>query len=299
MNNVLKSYISILLVCLFWGFSFISTKICLQWFTPFSLAFFRFLIASIILFIVLKVSEKDIRIEKKDISRFVLCGFSGVFLYFAFENLAIEMLSASLAAIFLALLPAFAIFADYIFLKAPFTKSKVISVSMSVLGAIFVAGFNIDNNSNMVLGIILIILSVVSWIAFSYLSAPLQQKYSPLKSTFYQSLFGTIFFLMALPFGMPSFEGFNMTGILNLIFLGVICSAICYILYNFALKHISIVICSIFINLMPIITVVASMFILNEKINPMQAIGAALIIGSVFVVTNKQEKGVSNSDSTN
>ena len=291
MNSKFKSYIFILLVCLFWGFSFISTKICLQWFTPFSLAFFRFLIASIILFVTIKLTEKDMRIDKKDIVRFVLCGFCGVFLYFSFENLAIEMLSASLAAIFLALLPAFAIFADYFILKAPFTREKVLSVSLSVIGAAMVAGFNLDEGSeNMVLGIILIVLSVVSWIAFSYLSAPLQNKYSPLKTTFYQSIFGSLFFLVSMPFSPPSFEGFNMVGLLNLMFLGVICSAACYLFYNFAIKHISIVICSIFINLMPIITIIASMVILDEKINFMQAIGAMLIIGSVFIVTKKDEK---------
>lgn len=290
MNNALKSYISILLVCIFWGFSFISTKICLQWFTPFSLAFFRFVIAAIILFFALKFTEKDLKVSKKDVPRFILCGFTGVFLYFAFENLAIEMLSASLAAIFLALLPAFAIFADFFILKAPFTKKKVISVSMSILGAVLVAGFNIGDNSNMVLGIILIVLSVISWLAFSYLSAPLQQKYSPLKATFYQSLFGAAFFLLSMPFSMPNLEGFNMVGLLNLLFLGIICSAICYILYNFALKHISVVICSIFINLMPIVTITASILILNERINLIQVLGATLIIASVFVVTEKKAK---------
>ena len=289
MSNTLKSYLYILSVCLFWGFSFISTKICLQWFTPFSLAFFRFLIASVILFFALKFTEKDMKIEKKDIGRFVLCGFFGVFIYFAFENLAIEMLSASLAAIFLALLPAFAILADYFVLKSPFTKRKILSVSLSVLGAILVGGFNVDGSENMLLGIILIIVSVLAWVIFSYLAVPMQNKYSPLKATFYQSIFGTLFFMLSMPFSMPNFEGFNMSGMLNLLFLGVVCSALCYLFYNFAIKHISIVICSIFINLMPIVTIAASMFILNEKINAMQGIGAALIIGSVFLVTNKKE----------
>ena len=289
MNNTIKSYILIIFVCFFWGFSFISTKICLQWFTPFSLAFFRFLIASFILFFILILTEKNLKIERNDIFRLSLCGFFGVFLYFAFENLAIKMLSASLSSIFIALSPMFAIFVDYFILKEAITKRKAIGVTLSIIGACLVAGFNIDGNSNMVLGIILILLSVFSWIIFSYLSAPLQQKYSPIKNTFYQSLFGTLFFLITLPFNSTSLIGINMTGILNLLFLGVMCSAICYILYNYALKHISVVVCSIFINLLPIVTIIASMFILNETINLIQAIGAALIIGSVFIVTKKEE----------
>lgn len=290
MKSTLKSYFFILSVSLFWGFSFISTKICLQWFTPFSLAFFRFLIASVVLFLTLKLTKQDIKIDKKDIGRLVLCGLFGVFIYFATENLAIKMLSASLTSIFLALLPAFTIIADYIVLKSPFTKQKVFSVFLSVIGAVLVAGFNINGSENMLLGVILIVLSMIAWVIFSYLSLPMQNKYHPLKVTFYQNLFGMFFFMLTMPFNIPSFEGFNMTGLLHMLFLGVICSAICYLFYNIAIKHISLVICSIFLNLMPIITIAASMFILNEKINFIQGIGAALIIGSVFVATSKSNK---------
>jgi drug/metabolite transporter (DMT)-like permease len=280
------------MVCIFWGFSFISTKICLQWFTPFSLAFFRFLIASIVLYFTLKLTKQDLKIDKKDIGRFVLCGFFGVFIYFSTENLAIDMLSASLTSIFLALLPAFTIVADYLVLKAPFTKRKVLSVSTSVLGAILVGGFELNGSKNMIFGIILIIASAISWVIFGYLSLPLQSKYSPLKATFYQNLFGMFFFMLVMPFNVPSFEGFNTSGLLHMLFLGVICSALCYLLYNIAIKNISVMVSSIFINLMPIVTIAASILILNERINPMQGLGAALIIGSVFVVTNKSKERV-------
>lgn len=290
MSIKLKSYIYISLVCLFWGFSFISTKICLQWFTPFSLAFFRFLIASIILYFTLKLTKQDVKIDIKDIFRFIICSFFGVFIYFSTENLAIDMLSASLTSILLAMLPAFTIVADYFVLKTPFTKRNVLSVILSVLGAILVAGFEVGGSKNMVLGIILIIASAIAWVIFGYLSLPLQTKYSPLKATFYQNLFGMFFFMLVMPFNVPSFEGFNVGGLLHLLFLGVICSALCYLLYNIAIKHISVMVSNIFINLMPIVTIVASMLVLNEKISLLQGIGGVLMIGSVFIISNNEKK---------
>lgn len=290
MNKTIKSYIFMLSVSFFWGFSFISTKVCLQWFTPFSLAFFRFLLASIVLFFTLKLIKEDVKIDKKDIIRFALCGFFGVFLYFATENLTVDMLSASLTSIFLALLPAFTTLSDYFVLKSPLTKQKLLSVSLSIIGAILVAGFNVGNSENMFLGVLLIILSMISWVIFSYLSLPIQNKYHPLKITFYQNLFGTFFFMLTMPFNMPTFEGFNATGLMHMIFLGVICSALCYLFYNMAIKNVSLVICSIFLNLMPLVTIIASIFLLNEKINLIQGIGAALIIGSVFVATGKNNE---------
>ncbi len=292
MNNNLKSYLYILSVTFFWGFSFISSKICLEWFTPFSLAFFRFLIASIVLFVTLKLTKQDLKIDKKDIGRLVLCGLFGVFIYFATENLAIKMLSASLTAILLALLPAFTMISDFLVLRIPFTKQRIFGVLLSIIGATLVAGFNVAGSENMLLGIILIIISMISWIIFSYLSAPMQSKYPPLKVTFYQNLFGMFFFMLTMPFNIPTFEGFNTTGLLHILFLGIVCSALCYLLYNVAIKHVSLAICSIFFNIMPIITISASMLILNEKISLMQGIGAVIIISSVFVSTGKVKERV-------
>lgn len=288
MNNILKSYAAIISVCIFWGFSFISTKLCLQWFSPFALAFYRFFIASIILLIAVLVKEKSLKIDKCDIFKFVIMGFTGVFLYFTFENTALKMLSASLASLILAALPAFALIADFIVFKKKFTKAKTLSVIISMLGVGLVVGFNSnENSSSLVLGIILLVLSLISWIIFSYISMPLQNKYSSLKATFYQTIFGALFFLIALPFSFSNLDGFNAIGIINLLFLGIICSAICYLLYNYAIKHLNIVVSCIFINLMPIITVIASIIILDESINLVQILGSILIIGSVFIVSKE------------
>ncbi|QSX05535.1 EamA family transporter [Sedimentibacter sp. zth1] len=295
MNNKIKSYISITLVTFFWGLSFISTKICLKWFTPISLAFYRFLIATIVLFIILILTEKNLKIDKTDIFKIVLMGFTGMFLYFTFENLALSLMSASLASVLIALMPAFAVLGDFFILKKPISKVKIISVLISIVGACLVAGFNSEENSkNLVLGIILIMVSLVSWLAYNYLSIPLQKKYSTIKITFYQTVFGTLFFLICLPFSRTNFANFSSVGLLNLLFLGVLCSAVCYLLYNYSLNHIDVVICSIFINLMPIITVTASVIILHEKVSLIQILGTSLVILSVFVATKEKSSNISN-----
>lgn len=291
MNNQVKSYISIILVCVFWGLSCVSTKICLEWFTPFSLAFYRFLIASVVMYIVILYKKIDLKITFNEILKLIFMGFIGIFLYFALENYALKLISASLACILVAMLPAFTIVSDYFVLGKPFTKKNVLSVVISVIGACLVAGFNCEeNSSNLILGIILIVLTLISWLVYSYFSAPMLNLHSPLKITFYQTLFGTIFFAFTLPFSHSSLESLQLYGIIHLLFLAIFCSALCYILYNFSLKYIDIMICSIFINLMPIVTVIASIIILDEKLNLIQLIGSTLIIISVFVATKKNKK---------
>lgn len=290
MNNQIKSYISITLACVFWGLSFVSSKICLQWFSPFYLAFFRFFIAFIVLFIVIIYKKIDLKITFNELIKIILMGFMGIFLYFALEYYALKYISASLACILSSILPALTIVSDYFVLKKPFTRKNIFSVIISVIGACLVAGFSCEENSkNLILGIILILSSLVAWLIYSYFSAPMLHRYSPIKITFYQTMFGAIFFAFTIPFNYCSIESIQLNGIFHLLFLAIFCSALCYVLYNHSLKYIDIMICSIFINLMPIITVFASIIILKEKLNFIQSIGSILIILSVFIATKKDK----------
>lgn len=289
-NNMVKSYSAMSFACVFWGISFISTKICFQWFTPFSLAAVRFIIASVILFFVVKFKEKGVVVEKSDYTRLFFSGFIGVFLYFAFENIGVKYLSASLASILLSSIPAFAVVIDCLVLKMPLTKNKSASIVLSMLGVGLVVGFNAEPaGGNLVLGSILMVLSAISWVIYSYMSAPLRGKYSPTVISYYQNLFGALCFILFLPFNPIDLTGFTAVGFLNLFFLGAICSAGCYLLYNYAIGHISVMICSVFINTMPIITIAASMLILGEKITPIQVVGTILIISSVFLITQPEK----------
>lgn len=289
-SNKASAYVSISFVCVFWGISFISTKICFQWFTPFSLAAVRFIMASVILFIIVKLKEKNVVIDKQDYKKFFLAGFTGVFLYFAFENIGLQYLPASLASILLSAIPAFAAIVDSFVLKVPFTKKKFISIALSMLGVAFAVGFNVEADSRSILiGSILMILAALSWVVYSYMTAPLQNKYSSIIISYYQSLFGALCFIVFLPFNPIDLTGFNAIGFINLTFLGVVCSALCYLFYNYSIRKLSVLVCSIFINIMPIITIIVSIFVLDEKFTLLQFLGTALIIFSVFLITQPEK----------
>lgn len=290
-TNKASAYVSISFVCIFWGISFISTKICFQWFTPFSLAAVRFIMATAILFIVVKLKEKNVVIQKGDYKKFFLAGFMGVFLYFAFENVGLKYLPASLASILLSAIPAFAVTIDFFYLKIPFTRAKFLSILLSIFGVALVVGFNVEAEvKDLIIGSILMLLSALSWVLYSYMTTPLHERYSSIVISYYQNLFGALCFIVFLPFAPINLTGFNAVGLINVLFLGIICSALCYLLYNYAIKILKVMVCSVFINVMPIVTIVASVIILDEKVTLLQLVGASLIIASVFLITKPQKE---------
>ena len=97
----IKPYLAISYTLVFWGISFISTKICLQAFSVYALIFGRFAIAAIILFLVKRKLEPEQRLLKKDLPRVLIAGLIGFTGYYVFEAVGVDLTGASMASIFI------------------------------------------------------------------------------------------------------------------------------------------------------------------------------------------------------
>lgn len=84
----------------------------------------------------------------------------------------------------------------------------------------------------------------------------------------------------------------NPVYLLNLIFLGVGASALCFVTWNFAVKVLGAIRTSIYIYMVPVITVVTSVIVLHEKITPMAILGTLLTMAGLFIseMKTKHEK---------
>ncbi|OHD28313.1 MAG: hypothetical protein A2086_16540 [Spirochaetes bacterium GWD1_27_9] len=281
-TNKILSYVLIIFAVVIWGFSFLSIKVSLVALPPMTLALVRFVIASFVLFLFLRIKKVKLQFQFKDLPVFFVAGFSGITMYFFFENNGIKLTTASNASLIVSIVPILTIIAERIVFKIPLTKIKILSVIISMIGVYLVVGFNTSGGT--LIGNLLMIGACFSWLIYSLVTKPLFKKYSQLEIVFYQTIIGTICFIPFVFFEKPNLEALNTTIILNIMFLGIFCSAICYYFYVYAMKQIGIGVSSLFINLIPIITVIASFFILNERIGIIQIIGGILIIFSVYII---------------
>ncbi|MBW9149350.1 DMT family transporter [Clostridium sp. CM028] len=81
-----------------WSLSYLSIKVISEEVEPTLSAFYRFMLAAIILFITLKVKFHKEKVLKEEKFKFALGGLFGVTLYFIFEN---RRLDDSWSSIFL------------------------------------------------------------------------------------------------------------------------------------------------------------------------------------------------------
>ena len=131
--------------------------------------------------------------------------------------------------------------------------------------------------------------AVIAWVAYTITTKPLYKKYSQIAIVYFQTLFGTLFLVPFVFFETTNWSLVNNTIILNVIYLGVFCSAIAYYLYIYAMDHLGVSTTSLFLNLLPVVTVIGSYFILGEKVNMYQIIGGALVIFAVYFVNTKEK----------
>jgi drug/metabolite transporter (DMT)-like permease len=81
--------------------------------------------------------------------------------------------------------------------------------------------------------------------------------------------------------------------LLNLLFLGVGASALCYATWNYAVHRLGPVKTSAYIYSIPVVTIIASMLVLHEPITPIAALGMALIlVGMALSEATKQRRGI-------
>lgn len=287
--------IAIMITATVWGLSFLSIKVIVDVIPPMTMALLRFLIGALVLSIIYLIKEKEKRLYKKDIPMLVLSGASGVSAYIYFQNSAMKFISASSASIIIAAIPIFTLIAEVIIFKIKLTAKKMISVVLSFIGVYFIVGYNSGlASTDSMKGYLMMFGAVAAWVIYSITTKPLYEKYTQISIVYFQTLSGT---LVLIPFTLLETTKWSLVNnviILNLLFLGIFCSAIAYYLYVYAMEHLGVSATVLFLNLIPVITVVSSYFILKEKIGMHQIIGGALVITAVYLVNTKKKVSKEN-----
>lgn len=275
-----------LLIVLIWGSSFISIKIAVREIPPITLAFIRFLITSIILYCGLKISEPQTKVSKADYFPLGLAGFMGITIYFCFENTALSLTSASNASLIACLTPIMAIALNIFFFKARLSGLEVIGSAIGLIGAYLTITANGDLSlaSDNFKGNMLMIGAMFSWAIFTLLSKKIQHKYSSLCIVTYQTIFATITLLPLACFEYQKWQPFSLLALTQVLFLAVFCSALGNYLYVYALKILDVTVTTIYLNLVPIVGVIAGSLILNETVLPIQLLGGTIIISAILII---------------
>lgn len=274
-----------MLVMIIWGLSYLSIKVVVAEVEPTLSAFYRFFIASVILFVFLKAKYPEEKVLKEDRFKMLLGGLFGVTLYFFFENYSVLYTSASNVSILISSIPVFTIILQGIVFKERLTFSKVLGTMLSVIGiaVIVMSKERVSLFSTGTLGDLMALGAAISWVVYNLLTRSFKGNYKSITITTYQGICGTVLLSPVLFFNKLKVP--SIAASMNLLYLAIFCSCIGYILYIYCLEHLGATVVTTYINLQPIISITAAFFIIGEKITLWQALGSGIIILGVFMVS--------------
>ena len=140
-------------------------------------------------------------------------------------------------------------------------------------------------------GDLLALLAALIWACYSALTKKISgYGYHTILTTRRVFCYGILFMLPTLflfDFKLELTRFANPVYLFNILFLGLGASALCFVTWNFAVKALGAVKTSVYIYMVPVITVVTSVAILHEKITALAAVGTVLTLAGLLLSESK------------
>ncbi|MDO4275286.1 MAG: DMT family transporter [Eubacteriales bacterium] len=292
-NKKTTGHLAALLTIVIWGTTFISTKILLADFQPVEILFFRFVMGFLILLVIYPRKMKGTT-TKQELT-FVAAGFCGICLYYLLENIALTYTLASNVGVIISIAPFFTAILSHFFMKSEEKLGMNFFLGFLVaMAGICLISFNGSKLELNPTGDLLAVAAALVWACYSILSRKISSfGYHTILTTRRTFFYGILFMIPALflfDFRLDLSRFAKPVYLFNIIYLGLGASAICFVTWNFAVKVLGAVKTSVYIYMVPVITVVTSVFILHEKVTLLSGAGIILTLAGLFLSESKQPK---------
>ena len=269
-----------------WGVSFVSTsKLLDAGIQPTEIYIIRFVIAYLV---ILALTFRKITSDSlKDEVLFMICGLCGGSIYYIGENTALQYTLVTNVSLLVTLSPIITVLLTKMMYKTEqLSKGFIVGSIIAFIGVacvIFNSSFHIEVKP---LGDLLSIFAAVSFAIYCIVVKKLNARYDTLFISRKIFFYGVV---TALPF-LTFQDHFMDFAILkdpvvwmHILFLGVVCSMLAFILLNEAINKLGASRASNYLYFSPLITLIASVWLLNENVSIVGYIGCALTIGGVIV----------------
>ena len=292
-----ESYLSwpALLAIVFWGLSFIATKVALREVDPFTLLTLRFGIGGFLLLLVQLLRNRGFleTFSSKDWISIIFLAIVGISGHTLLQAYGLLYTTAVNTGWIVAIIPIFITIAARLFLGEAITARKLIGILIGFLGIFLVISKGVFSVSifrfGSTFGDILVLFSALTWTAFTVGGKGFLSRFSPLAAITPIMIVGC---LITLPFTWLKWEWnilfhLSLTGWMSILFLGVFCSGLAYLFWYSALEKKDSSIVGMCLYLEPLVTLIGAYFLLNEEIRWVTLVGGGMILLGVYLATRK------------
>ena len=295
-NSNVLTYILLILTAVFWGGSFVLTKeifLDAPSITPSIIVTLRLIIASVVFVPFLIVAKRWERIERKDVKYFFALAFLEPFTYFLCENNGIKLVPGGISSIIIATIPVFVPFGLFFAYKEKLYKINIVGVVLSLIGiAVMIADKNLVDGVSAE-GVGLLFGAVVIAVVYTILLMKVVNKYHPFTITVNMNLIGLVYFVPTLfLFDYQNLMDVHFTGKIfgMLACLGIVCSTLSYVFFNYGIRKVGASRASVFNNSIPVFTLIFAAILGQEDITVPKILGMLIAIWGVVIAQIKPKQ---------
>ena len=285
-----KLLIALWTVYLVWGSTYLAIKLTVRTLPAFLSSGTRFLLAGGLLALILVVRGRSIRVTRRELASSAVLGLALLGLGVGLVTLAETRIDSSTAALIAGSVPL-----QVILLRAlarervPLATRLSVLVGLAGLALIVIPG---GEGSSSAVGLSIAVAATISWSLGSFFAHRLPLPADGFVATTWEMLTAGVFLvLLGVATGELSSAdpgGFTLESVAAWLYLGIVGSLIGFTAYAWLLRNapISKVVTHQYVN--PLVAIVLGALLLDEQLTLATGVGAALIVGSVFVAVRQE-----------
>jgi len=285
--NLTSNDLLMLLVVTIWALNLSLVKIALAEIPPLPYNGMRLLLAAVVLLAWLLLTEKNLRLRRRDLPKIVMLSFSGYALYQYLFISGIHLTTASNTAVIFGSTPIMVSLLSSFFKQEKITPLGWLGIVLGFAGIYLVVsgrggGFTLSSQTWK--GDLLLFAAVFLWAHYSVSARPLLKIYSPLKFTAVTMGLGSLMFLpfSIAPLRRLQFGTVSAKAWLCMLYSGVIALSLALVLWFFSVRRVGNSQTAVYSNLQPALAVVFAWLLLGEKASSSLLLGAAVIFAGIY-----------------
>lgn len=285
-----KYYIGVLISTILWSLSFIWTKGALESLSPVLLVFFRMIVAFVALFLYSKITNKLQKLTQKQALQLFLLAFIEPVGYFLFETHGMTLVTPTLAAVMVAIIPLFSPIVAYFINKERVKNRDWSALAVSICGVfIVVLSDGTEELGGRLLGVLYMFGAVLTAIIYAVSVQRISKNINPTSIVCYQNIFSIIIMIPVIiifDFEAAMSVKIEYSWLWRVITLGTLCSAVAFVFYASSIKYLGVTKSAMFINLIPGLAAIASFVFYGEYVSLTKIIGLLITIIGLFISIN-------------
>jgi drug/metabolite transporter (DMT)-like permease len=288
-NEHNQAIVALIIANIIWGAASPIFKLALQNIPPFTLAYLRFMGASLLLF---PFAFKNLWIDRKDWFNLLLLSIFGITINITFFFFGLKYAPSINAPIVASSGPVLGYIGSIFLLHEKPHFKVLIGMVVSLIGVLIIVGQPLLDHGmkGEILGNLFFVLAMLGAVGHSILAKKVMPKYPTVTTTFWSFLIGGLtffpFFVHDL-FTLDPFSYLDYRGIIGLVFGIFLSSALAYYLFDWGIKKINAQEIGLFTYIDPIIAIIIAMPLLGEKLSPVFILGSIFVFFGIFIAEGR------------